>query len=416
MGAVQDKALLQSSKSHSRPPEPFPYADMSRSLISAASTLAATHVRDDADRLQTIRSRVRYCQLLASRLSLEPARADGTILAAWLSALADRPETIRQLFTVYRVEEIIFPDETGGEPRIEARILELVKSYQEIQAEQPSVGRDVNLTRRHLRRVWSPPSERQDMLETFLHVLMDEQFLARLGGSTGRILIVDPAEATSAILTPPLESNGYEMLVAPDAGAAEASLRKSRPDLIIAEMDLSGMSGLQFCQKMKQNAETSAIPLIMVTALDPEKNASACLRSGADEFLAKPVNLELLFVRIERLLDETVAGRDKAGVTGSLEDMNFTDLIQILCAGGKNVRISLTEGDQEAEVYLQNGDIVHAATGDAEGDSAFYELMRWERGEFVTCHCTDFPQRSVHESAMSLLMEGARLADESAEN
>jgi CheY-like chemotaxis protein len=202
--------------------------------------------------------------------------------------------------------------------------------------------------------------------------------------------------------------------VVPDAEGAQSWLGTSRPDLMIVEMALAGTTGLQFCQRMKQDPATSQIPLIMVTGSDPDKHASACLRAGADEFLKRPVNLELLFVRIERLLDEANVEGDRAGVSGSLDDMNFTDLIQILCAGGKSVRIALVQDGTEAEVYLRDGEIVHAAAGDLLGERAFYELMRWKSGEFATSHCTEYPEQSVHESAMSLLMEGARLVDEGA--
>ena len=93
----------------------------------------------------------------------------------------------------------------------------------------------------------------------------------------------------------------------------------------------------------------------------------------------------------------------------------MTDMIQILCAGGKNVKLTITHDTEEAELYIDTGEIVHVQLGDLAGEKAFYELMRWEEGDFSTQQCSEFPERTVHLSAMSLLMEGARIADEMGE-
>ena len=138
------------------------------------------------------------------------------------------------------------------------------------------------------------------------------------------------------------------------------------------------------------------------------------MRVGADDVVVKPVDLELLFIKIQRLLSVPAANVDKAGVSGSLSDMSFTDMIQILCAGSKSTEIHLVRGDEEGLVWVKAGDIVHAVVGDAVGEPAFYELMSWDEGEFTTQECTEFPEITIERSAIGLLMEGARLADEGA--
>jgi hypothetical protein len=72
----------------------------------------------------------------------------------------------------------------------------------------------------------------------------------------------------------------------------------------------------------------------------------------------------------------------------------------------------MKRGEEEARVFVQNGEIVHTSVGEKTGDVAFYELMRWREGEFVTRQCTEFPARTIFTSAMSLMMEGARQVDE----
>jgi hypothetical protein len=63
-------------------------------------------------------------------------------------------------------------------------------------------------------------------------------------------------------------------------------------------------------------------------------------------------------------------------------------------------------------VYIQGGEIIHACTNEADGVEAFYEIMAWQEADFQIVPCATFPSRTIQDPAMSLLMEGARLADE----
>ena len=101
----------------------------------------------------------------------------------------------------------VVPDGAG---RIETRVLSLVHCHQDLKVKEPDVCRDVNRLRLELRLRWSSALEDQDMLETFLQVLVDEEFLDRLTMSAGRILIVDPEELSRCELAPPLMSMGYD--------------------------------------------------------------------------------------------------------------------------------------------------------------------------------------------------------------
>ncbi|MFC1462754.1 DUF4388 domain-containing protein [Verrucomicrobiota bacterium] len=105
-------------------------------------------------------------------------------------------------------------------------------------------------------------------------------------------------------------------------------------------------------------------------------------------------------------------GDAKAGITGSLADIGFTDLVQLLCATDKKLQLSLTTDGQKGSLFIDQGNIMHCAVGDKEGQAAFYELMRWRAGQFTTEPCEQSPARTVQASLMSLLLEGTRLVDE----
>jgi CheY-like chemotaxis protein len=392
----------------------FTYAEMGRGIISTAALAARVFLVDDEEKLLGIRTRVRYCQLLSSRLSLSEVETDRLTLSAWLSALEENRGISKDLVTPYDLEEVLFSDDIPlDEQRAEAQILGLVRCYEALGKEDSDACKDVNLTRRHLHNVWSSSPAQQNMLETFLQVLMDEEFLSKMDHVTGHVLIVDPDETSMSVLSAPLAADGYKVEHAPNAARAEDIMEDIQPDLILCAIELPHGSGVSLCQKVKQSSTGANIPFVLMADEDDAKRAAESLRAGADDFLTKPVDLEVLFLKLHRLIAAPEADNADAGVSGTLEDMSFTDMIQIICAGGKSMEITLTRDDLEGKVWVQAGNIVHAGLKDLEGPEAFYALMQWQEGKFTTNQCSEFPAKTIEVSAMGLLMEGARLADES---
>jgi len=136
--------------------------------------------------------------------------------------------------------------------------------------------------------------------------------------------------------------------------------------------------------------------------------------------VSKPIDQEMLFLKLRKFVvrpetreDSATGSGPEGGVAGSLSDMSFADLIQMVTASGKTMSIALTTKEGRGEVVVLNGDVVHATAGDKEGEAAFYQMMRWQEGTFVTSRAANNACRTINAPVMSLLMEGARLADES---
>lgn len=385
-------------------------ASFRRSYVSAIALMVTAHLGQQHDLLAETRERVRYCQLLATRLSMGAEQVDKGMLAAWLFSLVSRKDILQQLVCPYDVDSLI----AAGDPPSEAyQILTLVQSYLELKRNSPDQCRDVGMTRRNLRLRWPGPSRDEDrMLETFLQVLMDEEFLSKMGQAAGTILVVDPAEITSSSIAAPLMRDGYDVQVVPSAEAANYFLADSLPDLIIAEYELPQESGLKFCGRIKHDDRTTKIPFIVLLSHENIKHAAECLRAGADDYFLKPVDLEIVFLKIQKTIRIRTDAERVEGVSGSLADMSFTDMIQILCASEKTMEVVLHSGSHEAHVVVEGGNIVHATLDDMTGEDAFYRLMLWRDGDFETHPCREIPVRSMRASAMSLLMEGSRVADE----
>jgi DNA-binding response OmpR family regulator len=118
----------------------------------------------------------------------------------------------------------------------------------------------------------------------------------------GRILVVDDQRANVEMLAGILRARGYEVLTALDGESALAQVGECPPDLVISDILMPGMDGYELCRRLRAAADTTLLPVILVTSLEPQEERVKGIEAGADDFLAKPVNWEELFARVKSLL------------------------------------------------------------------------------------------------------------------
>jgi class 3 adenylate cyclase len=117
-----------------------------------------------------------------------------------------------------------------------------------------------------------------------------------------RILIVDDQPVNVDILQTRLAVHGYEILTAYDGEEALAKARAEQPDLILLDVMMPKMDGIEACQHLKADASLPFMPIIMVTAKADTKDVVAGLEAGADEYLTKPVDQAALVARVKSML------------------------------------------------------------------------------------------------------------------
>ena len=117
-----------------------------------------------------------------------------------------------------------------------------------------------------------------------------------------RILIVDDNEANRDILATRLKANGYELLEAGDGEAALEVARRELPDLILLDIMMPKIDGVEVCRRLKGDATLPFMPIILVTAKTDTKDVVAGLDAGADEYLTKPIDQAALVARVRSVL------------------------------------------------------------------------------------------------------------------
>ena len=118
---------------------------------------------------------------------------------------------------------------------------------------------------------------------------------------TARILVVDDIEANVRLLQAKLSAEYYDVLTASDGVTALAMAAADQPDVILLDVMMPGLDGFEVCRRLKADAATRHIPVVMVTALDGREDRITGLEAGADDFLTKPLDDLMLFARVRSL-------------------------------------------------------------------------------------------------------------------
>lgn len=115
--------------------------------------------------------------------------------------------------------------------------------------------------------------------------------------SVKKILIADDESGLRLLVAATLGTLGYEIIEAKDGQEAWALIREHRPDLVLLDLNMPHLNGLEVCQQMKSSAELAPIPVVMLTAQRQPTTQEAAAGAGVDVFLTKPFSpLELLDV------------------------------------------------------------------------------------------------------------------------
>src|ERR671931_2237332 len=103
----------------------------------------------------------------------------------------------------------------------------------------------------------------------------------------GHILVVDDDPINRALLTKNLEHNGHQVTAIDNGFAALSALESERPDVVLLDIEMPGLDGIEVLSRMKADATLRHIPVLMISGVEDEGSIVRCIETGADDFLPK---------------------------------------------------------------------------------------------------------------------------------
>jgi two-component system phosphate regulon response regulator PhoB len=159
----------------------------------------------------------------------------------------------------------------------------------------------------------------------------------------GHILVVEDERDILELLRYNLEKDGFTVDTAASGEAALMRVRSQRPDLILLDLMLPGLDGLDVCRAVRGDASTAGVPIIMLTAKSEDADMVAGLELGADDYITKPFSPRVLIARVKSVLrrrQTAIAPAMEQVVTGSLSiDPAKHEVLE----GGRRVDLTATE-------------------------------------------------------------------------
>ncbi len=175
--------------------------------------------------------------------------------------------------------------------------------------------------------------------------------------------------------------------------------------LAISKHDESdGINGLELLREIRE----AAIPVRTLLLADPslESDRNTALGLGCASYLVKPVPEEKFCDLAFSML------QPNQGFAGRVVGMRLEDIVQMFCYRRDSTLLTVFHNGSTGTIYVHNGGIVHSRCGSVTGVDAFYEILEWENGEFLSQVIFDVPEQTIFLDWQSLLMEGIRQKDE----
>ena len=196
--------------------------------------------------------------------------------------------------------------------------------------------------------------------------------------SAGRILVVDDEPQIRRVMRAALSATGYEVSDARSGEEAVEKLGDERFDLILLDVNLPGMSGMDACRVIRRETLVPDVPIIMLTVRNAEKDIVEALDAGADDYVVKPFGTPELLARIRAAMRRAPLPQDSAPQRISLKDVEVDFLSRQVTVRGRNVRLTPKEFDllrylaTHPNKVIGHRELLQAVWGPDYGDEVEY--------------------------------------------
>ena len=155
-----------------------------------------------------------------------------------------------------------------------------------------------------------------------------------------RVLVVDDTPQNVKLLADILGAKGFVAITAANGEEALAKLAVERPDLVLLDVMMPGLSGYDVCRRIRAEPATALLPVVLVTSLDPHQERVKGIEAGADDFLSKPIHQAELLARVRSLLRIKALQDEVRRQADQLREWNATLEERVRAATAENARLA----------------------------------------------------------------------------
>lgn len=222
-----------------------------------------------------------------------------------------------------------------------------------------------------------------------------------------KILVIDDSPTIIGIMKKYLVSQGYQTVTETQPQKAIERLKKEDFDLVITDLDMPEMNGIEVFLWIKEH-KSPDVQVIIMTAFGSEEVKEFAESVGALRYFEKPLNMK----NVKKVLDEI--NQNNQGLKGTVEDISLFDFVQMIILSRKQKRVTVIDPvtKQIGRLYVSYGEIIHAECGNLSGEDAFFSIMAMKSGTFKDELWIDPSEKTITKKPMKLFMEASKRIDD----
>lgn len=228
------------------------------------------------------------------------------------------------------------------------------------------------------------------------------------------ILVADSDPKNLQILKENLELAGFRVATVANGLQAWELIQKTAPSIVLSEVALPEVNGMQLLEKIHNNEQVAHIPLIFLTNKRELQDRVNSLKMGAKDYLVKPLHVKEVIAHIKMVL--TRLDRRRLNGTnsyfklmGKLEELSVFDLIESFGVERKTGILSITNAKEKTgQIYFKDGCVINANQGDFKKEKAIYQILPWIQGSFTMVFKDVNVPDEIAVSNLGLLLQGLK--------
>ncbi len=262
-----------------------------------------------------------------------------------------------------------------------------------------------------------------EVVEAFIAMIQEEILSITTLEKYSQVMVYSTDIETLPTLESRIKAAGFRIVTQSTLSTFVDLYKRSRPDILIL-VERGGPASINELvdNLLLRNVGIDRVPTFLLTDGSVASQMSSLLEKGVEDVIPIDDNLNVLLIKMKKIQSRIEAkAREReelmrqSGAVGHLEDMSLIDLLQALGPSRKTVKLTITSGRDQLEIFLNQGEIHHAKGMGFTGAEAVEQAIPWSTGTWSIQSVTpeNLPPKNAFDSIESILMEGCRKLDES---